>query len=109
MADRTRPIVRLEVMNRMVTKGYRKGVYPRVTNGIKRGNSFPGPGMWCVLKTRQALAPKYANLRLGVQSIPFGFSDITQIKRVASTDGRLPHLSRSSTRAGATSSQINKL
>jgi len=26
-ADRTRPIVRLDVMNRMVTKGYRKGVY----------------------------------------------------------------------------------
>jgi hypothetical protein len=28
---RTRPIVRLDVMNRMVTKGYRKGVYERVT------------------------------------------------------------------------------
>jgi len=27
MDERTRPIVRLEVMNRMVTKGYRKGVY----------------------------------------------------------------------------------
>ncbi len=32
--DRTRPIVRLEVMNRMVTKGYRKGVYEWVTKGI---------------------------------------------------------------------------
>jgi len=30
---RTRPIVRLDVMNRMVTKGYRKGVYERVTKG----------------------------------------------------------------------------
>src|SRR5579862_6485589 len=30
MTDRTRPIVRLEVMNRMVTKGYRKGVYRRL-------------------------------------------------------------------------------
>ena len=28
---RTRPIVRLDVMNRMVTKGYQKGVYERVT------------------------------------------------------------------------------
>ena len=32
---RTRPIVRLRVMNRMVTKGYRKGVYERVTKGTK--------------------------------------------------------------------------
>jgi hypothetical protein len=31
--DRTRPIVLLDVMNRMVTKGYRKGVYERVTKG----------------------------------------------------------------------------
>ncbi len=30
---RTRPIVRLDVMNRMVTKGYQKGVYERVTKG----------------------------------------------------------------------------
>jgi len=36
MADRTRPIVRLEVMNRMVTKGYQKGVYERVTKGTAR-------------------------------------------------------------------------
>jgi hypothetical protein len=35
MADRTRPIVRLEVMNRMVTKGYQKGVYRRVTKGTQ--------------------------------------------------------------------------
>jgi len=28
-----RPIVRLDVMDRMVTKGYRKGVYERVTKG----------------------------------------------------------------------------
>ena len=34
MADRTRAIVRLEVMEGMVTKGYRKGVYERVTKGI---------------------------------------------------------------------------
>jgi len=34
MAYRTRPIVRLEVMNRMVTKGYQKGVYEWVTKGI---------------------------------------------------------------------------
>jgi hypothetical protein len=34
MADRTRAIVRLEVSEGMVTKGYRKGVYERVTKGI---------------------------------------------------------------------------
>jgi hypothetical protein len=34
MADRTRPIVRLSVTDRMVTKGYRKGVYEWVTKGI---------------------------------------------------------------------------
>src|SRR5262249_14680167 len=34
MADRTRPIVRPDVMEGMVTKGYRKGVYRRVTEGI---------------------------------------------------------------------------
>ena len=34
MADRTRPIVRLDIVDRMVTKGYRKGVYERVTKGI---------------------------------------------------------------------------
>src|SRR5271167_743879 len=33
MAVRTRPIVRLGVIDRMVTKGYRKGVYERVTKG----------------------------------------------------------------------------
>lgn len=33
MADRTRAIVRLEVSEGMVTKGYRKGVYERVTKG----------------------------------------------------------------------------
>ena len=32
--DRTRPIVRLDIRNRMVTKGYQKGVYERVTKGI---------------------------------------------------------------------------
>jgi len=36
MADRTRPIVRLDVMEGMVTKGYRKGVYDRVTKGTRR-------------------------------------------------------------------------
>src|SRR5580704_16317011 len=34
MTGRTRPIVRPDVMNRMVTKGYQKGVYERVTKGI---------------------------------------------------------------------------
>jgi hypothetical protein len=34
--DRTRPIVRLDLVNRMVTKGYQKGVYERVTKGIER-------------------------------------------------------------------------
>ncbi len=35
MAGRTRAIVRLEGWNRVVTKGYQKGVYERVTKGIK--------------------------------------------------------------------------
>ena len=34
MVLRTRPIVRLDTQNRMVTKGYQKGVYDRVTEGI---------------------------------------------------------------------------
>jgi len=38
MADRTRPIVRLDDMEGMVTKGYRKGVYRRVTKGITMQN-----------------------------------------------------------------------
>jgi hypothetical protein len=33
MVFRTRVIVRLGTQNRMVTKGYRKGVYDRVTSG----------------------------------------------------------------------------
>jgi hypothetical protein len=33
--DRTRPIVRPDFQNCMVTKGYRKGVYDRVTKGIR--------------------------------------------------------------------------
>jgi hypothetical protein len=33
MAFRTRPIVRPDVTKRMVTNGYRKGVYERVTKG----------------------------------------------------------------------------
>ena len=37
--DRTRPIVRLDLMNRMVTKGYQKGVYEWVTKGIKGGST----------------------------------------------------------------------
>ena len=37
MAGRTRAIVRLDGRNRMVTKGYRKGVYERVTKGINGG------------------------------------------------------------------------
>lgn len=32
----TRPIVRRGVRNRMVTKGYRKGVYERITKGTGR-------------------------------------------------------------------------
>jgi len=35
--DLTRPIVRLDLLNRMVTKGYQKGVYEWVTKGIRRG------------------------------------------------------------------------
>src|ERR1043166_5934827 len=34
MVLRTRPIVRPDSQNRMVTKGYQKGVYDRVTEGI---------------------------------------------------------------------------
>ncbi len=33
MVFRTKVIVRLGTRNRMVTKGYRKGVYDRVTSG----------------------------------------------------------------------------
>src|ERR1700719_4576768 len=33
MAGRTKPIVRLDMANRMVTKGYQKGVYKWVTKG----------------------------------------------------------------------------
>jgi len=39
--DRTRPIVRLDLTNRMVTKGYQKGVYERVTKGT--GWRVPSP------------------------------------------------------------------
>ena len=49
MAYRTRPIVRLEVMNRMVTKGYRKGVYERVTSGTRggeRAQAFSEAYLW---------------------------------------------------------------
>lgn len=35
--DRTRPIVRPDLMNRMVTKGYQKGVYEWVTKGTGGG------------------------------------------------------------------------
>ena len=35
IADRTRPIVRPRARKRVVTKGYRKGVYDRVTKGIE--------------------------------------------------------------------------
>jgi hypothetical protein len=35
MVFRTRVIVRLGTQNRMVTKGYRKGVYDRVTAGTR--------------------------------------------------------------------------
>jgi hypothetical protein len=41
MAGWTRAIVRLEGVNRMVTKGYQKGVYDWVTKGI-RGRSAAG-------------------------------------------------------------------
>ncbi|PYX31065.1 MAG: hypothetical protein DMG77_07500 [Acidobacteria bacterium] len=45
MAVRTRPIVRLDVTNRMVTEGYQKGVYERVTKGI-RGGKLCRHGIW---------------------------------------------------------------
>ena len=42
MADRTRPIVRLDVIEGMVTEGYQKGVYRRVTlgTGVCRDRAF---------------------------------------------------------------------
>jgi len=46
MIFRTRVIVRLGTQNRMVTKGYRKGVYDRVTCQCRRsrmGNDPPNP------------------------------------------------------------------
>ena len=54
MAFRTRPIVRPDVTNRMVTNGYRKGVYERVTKGTTpKGVMFArGPvaheGFWAM-------------------------------------------------------------
>src|ERR1700720_2319790 len=42
MAGRTRAIVRLERWNRVVTKGYQKGVYERVTSGIRGGKGVAG-------------------------------------------------------------------
>src|ERR1700746_2969883 len=55
MADRTRPIVRLDVTNRMVTKGYRKGVYERVTKGTNRfGGACLGEAT-CRIASQQAL------------------------------------------------------
>jgi hypothetical protein len=42
MAGRTRAIVRLGGANRMVTKGYQKGVYERVTKGITGGSGRLG-------------------------------------------------------------------
>src|SRR5690348_10741568 len=52
MVHRTRPIVRLEVMNRMVTKGYRKGVYRRVTSGTRGPAQLEGHTLH-----RRSLAP----------------------------------------------------
>jgi hypothetical protein len=53
MAGRTRAIVRLDGWNRMVTKGYRKGVYERVTLGNQGGEAAlyrkdggPSPNKW---------------------------------------------------------------
>jgi hypothetical protein len=43
MASWTRAIVRLDGVNRMVTKGYQKGVYERVTKGIRGWNCRRGP------------------------------------------------------------------
>jgi hypothetical protein len=54
MADRTRPIVRLDVMEGMVTKGYRKGVYRRVTKGITKQNWSVGLFEW--LKRRSSVS-----------------------------------------------------
>jgi len=45
MAGRTRAIVRLEAANRVVTKGYQKGVYERVTKGIKGGTGSFVPAL----------------------------------------------------------------
>ena len=42
MSGRTRAIVRLDTQNRMVTKGYQKGVYDRVTKGITDKVGFQG-------------------------------------------------------------------
>src|SRR5262249_41886191 len=41
LVSRTRAIVRRPRKNRMVTKGYRKGVYDRVTLGTARSRSTP--------------------------------------------------------------------
>jgi len=42
MAVWTRPIVRPDVTNRMVTEGYQKGVYERVTKGTRGGKPCGG-------------------------------------------------------------------
>src|SRR6202022_898233 len=42
MVFRTRPIVRRGTENRMVTKGYRKGVYERVTQGTSLAQAEKG-------------------------------------------------------------------
>ncbi|MGA9687945.1 MAG: hypothetical protein WBQ81_14415, partial [Candidatus Sulfotelmatobacter sp.] len=48
----TRAIVRLGGWMRMVTKGYRKGVYERVTKGIRGGTG----GLWLVIQMRYGAA-----------------------------------------------------
>ena len=65
MAYRTRPIVRLEVMDRMVTKGYQKGVYRRVTKGITRA---AGAGVALLNQALEASAGVGDLWRLGLRA-----------------------------------------
>src|SRR4051812_10511149 len=100
MADRTRPIVRLEVMNRMVTEGYQKGVYRRVTKGIRIGEVQVAASECIVQVSNGHLCPNTLTCAKEYNQFQFGVSNIKHTHRVASSDGRLPHLPRSSTRVG---------
>jgi hypothetical protein len=48
-------------MNRMVTKGYRKGVYDRVTKGITGGKAGFVPEAWIRCLLRQSHLPQQGN------------------------------------------------